>query len=169
MSSRHRLAGLARGVARQPPTTFGPQGAQGAQGSQGNQGAQGAQGAQGPQGESGGADELIILAGVVSHDLSGWKVAGAVTLDPASYTFTTSLLEVHISVADAAHAGEARLWNATTNTQIGAAISSTALIVEVKQLAVVLTAGVNSYELQIRNVDDGYMTDCSRGSIRFVP
>ena len=160
MSNRHRFAGLSRGVARQPPTTFGPQGPQGADG---------AQGAQGAQGASGGADELLILAGTVSQDLDGWLVAGAVTFDPADYTFTTSLLEVHISVADAAHAGEARLWNVTTGTQIGATISSTALVVEVQQLAVALTAGTNTYELQIRNVDNGYMTDCSRGSIRFVP
>lgn len=164
MSSRHRLAGLARGVARQPPTTFGPQGAQGAQGSQGNQGAQGAQG---PQGESGGLDELIILAGVASQDLDGWMAVGSITLDPADYTYTISALEVHIAVADAAHAGEVRLWNVTTNAVASGVISSTATVTEVQMIAANLAAGTNTYEVQIRNVDSGYMTDCSRAVLKF--
>lgn len=158
MSTRHRLAGLSRGSPRQPPTTFGPQGPQGDEG---------AQGPQGEPGEAGGADELIIHAAASSHDLDGWRVVGSVTLDPADFTYVTSELEVHVSVADAAHAGEVRLWNLTTATQIGATISSTATVTEVQSTVVNLTAGVNTYEVQIRNVDNGYLTDCPRSALRF--
>jgi len=123
--TRHRLGSLARGVARQPPTTFGPQGPTGATGSTGPAGPAG------PTGPAG-VGSIEILTGIVlSQPDVTWVPLGYVSIDPADFAAATRLeLEAFISTDSATYDARFRLYNVTTSEQVGETLTSVSTTLE---------------------------------------
>lgn len=112
---------------------------------------------------------ISILSGIETHDLGGWKTVGIVEITSTEFTGTASL-ETVLYTSDGYADGYARLYNATTMTQVGSDLTTTNNLPTLLSTAITLTTGSNLYELQIRVEQDGTdeFVSCGMGRIKIT-
>ena len=105
-----------------------------------------------------------LFSGSETTDENNWKSLGASEIDTAKFGFD-GYFEAVLSSSDDAGAAELRLFNITTNTQIGDILEVNGEISFVSE-QITLTGGVNIYEAQLRS-PDGYYAVCKNARVSF--
>ena len=105
-----------------------------------------------------------LFSGSETTDENNWKSIGASEIDTAKFGFD-GYFEAVLSSSDDAGAAELRLFNATTNTQIGDILEVNGEISFVSE-QITLTDGINIYEAQLRS-PDGYYAVCKNARVSF--
>lgn len=115
-----------------------------------------------------------IVSGVVTNDSNAWTDIGIVEIDPGEYVFNTATFEVLLSSTDGYTmdgylVAEARLYNLTTQAQVGMDMISESNLAELVTQTITLDSGSNLYAVQLRLSEDGGDTDfatCSMARIK---
>ena len=105
-----------------------------------------------------------LFSGSETTDENNWKSLGASEIDTAKFGFD-GYFEAVLSSSDDAGAAELRLFNLTTNEQIGDILEVNGEISFVSE-QITLTGGVNIYEAQLRS-PDGYYAVCKNARVSF--
>lgn len=117
---------------------------------------------------------IPILSGITTNDSAAWTDVGIIEIDPSEYVYNTATFEVLLSstdgyTADGYLVAEARLYNLTTQSQVGTDLTSESNLADFVTQAVTLDAGSNLYAVQLRLSEDGGDTDfatCSMARIK---
>jgi hypothetical protein len=105
-----------------------------------------------------------LFSGSETTDENNWKSIGASEIDTAKFGFD-GYFEAVLSSSDDAGASELRLFNLTTNAQIGDILEVNGEVSFVSE-QITLTGGVNIYEAQLRS-PDGYYAVCKNARVSF--
>jgi hypothetical protein len=108
-----------------------------------------------------------ISSCISENDFDLWKVVGLTEIDSSEIDGYTSL-EVILFTSDGISDGYARLFNSTTQEQIGNILNTTNDVPTLLSENINLTSGSNLYELQIRFEQDGTgeFVYCGMGRIK---
>jgi hypothetical protein len=112
---------------------------------------------------------LYFLSGSpATHDLTGWKVVGTLSIDPSEYKYSTATMVYLAYTTNAAAAVQVRLYNVTTEAQIGTTKTSTSTSTAKLTDVITLTAGENIYEVQISSETDSTAVVCAGAYLDLV-
>lgn len=110
--------------------------------------------------------DIPFVSTLTTTDRDVFQKIGSVSINPSIFpSFAVARLEATLNVRLAGTA-QARLFNVTTGTTIGATLSGTSLTpTKVVSASFALTAGENMYEVQLRNTTSLERAFCSHSQV----